>query len=166
MQIAGTALKAGDIPGAMKYLVKGLEAMRKTNDLPTEGSLLIQLTEIHIHNQSEDQAMKYLEEALGVSQKIKDRSMEGRTLWIWSQTLGKTGNLAGVVTGGRKLKKFMRNSKSPKPVTFAPKLRNGPKTECFRVAGHPAFSARETPSPPSVVHISQHITEPGFFPCQ
>ena len=41
MQIAGTALKAGDIPGAMKYLVKGLEAMRKTNDLPTEGSLLI-----------------------------------------------------------------------------------------------------------------------------
>ena len=65
MQIAGTALKAGDIPGAMKYLVKGLEAMRKTNDLPTEGSLLIQLAEIHIHNQSEDQAMKYLEEALG-----------------------------------------------------------------------------------------------------
>ena len=45
MQIAGTALKAGDIPGAMKYLVKGLEAMRKTNDLPTEGSLLIQLAE-------------------------------------------------------------------------------------------------------------------------
>ncbi len=49
MQIAGTALKAGDIPGAMKYLVKGLEAMRKTNDLPTEGSLLIQLVRsIHI----------------------------------------------------------------------------------------------------------------------
>ena len=166
MQIAGAALKAGDIPGAMKYLVKGLEAMRKTNDLPTEGSLLIQLAEIHIHNQSEDQAMKYLEEALGVSQKIKDRSMEGRTLWIWSQTLGKTDNLAGAVSRGRKLKKFMRNSKSPKPVTFAPKLRNGPKTECFRVAGHPAFSARETPSPPSVVHISQHITEPGFLPCQ
>ena len=71
MQIAGTALKAGDIPGAMKYLVKGLEAMRKTNDLPTEGSLLIQLVEIHIHNQSEDQVMKYLEEALGVSQKSK-----------------------------------------------------------------------------------------------
>ena len=111
MQIAGTALKAGDIPGAMKYLVKGLEAMRKTNDLPTEGSLLIQLAEIHIHNQSEDQAMKYLEEALGVSQKIKDRSMEGRTLWIWSQTLGKTGNLAGAVSRGQEAQKIYENLK-------------------------------------------------------
>ncbi|MCS5621774.1 MAG: tetratricopeptide repeat protein, partial [Nitrospinaceae bacterium] len=67
--------------------------------------------EIHIHNQGEDQAMKYLEEALGVSQKIKDRSMEGRTLWIWSQTLGKTGNLAGAVSRGQEAQKIYEKLK-------------------------------------------------------
>ena len=50
--------------------------------------------------------MKYLEEALGVSQKIKDRSMEGRILWIWSQTLGKKGNLAGAVSRGQEAQKI------------------------------------------------------------
>ena len=64
-QISDAAFKTGNIPAALKYLVQGLEVVRKTNDPPTEGSLLIQLAEVHIHNQSEDQAMKYLEEAQG-----------------------------------------------------------------------------------------------------
>ena len=110
-QVGNAALKAGDIPGALKHLVKGLETVRKANNPSTEGSLLIQLGEVHMHNQDEDQATKYLEEAQGLSQKIKDRLMEGRTLWVWSQALGKAGNLAGAVSRGQEALKIYEELK-------------------------------------------------------
>ena len=37
--------------------------------------------------------------------------MEGRTLWIWSQTLGKTGNLAGAVSRGQEAQKIYEKLK-------------------------------------------------------
>ena len=60
------AVKTGDVPGALKILLKGLESIRKLNNLAMEGALLIQISETHIGNQSEDQSFTYLEEALNV----------------------------------------------------------------------------------------------------
>ena len=59
-------MKTGDVPGALKILLKGLESIRKLNNLAMEGALLIQISETHIGNQSEDQSFTYLEEALNV----------------------------------------------------------------------------------------------------
>ena len=111
--ISEAAFKAGDVPRTLKILLNGIEIARKANDLPNEGDLLIQLVETHIQNQSGDQAMGYMEEALDVSKKIKDRSMEGKVLWTWGQALEKMGDLAGAVSRGLEAVKIYEELKKP-----------------------------------------------------
>ena len=41
-----------------------------------------------------------------MSHKIKDRSMEGKTLWVWSQALWKKGNLDEAISRGQKALKI------------------------------------------------------------
>ena len=49
--------------------------------------------------------------SLGVSHKIKDRSMEGKTLWVWSQALWKKGNLDEAISRGQKALKIYEELK-------------------------------------------------------
>ena len=111
--IGDSALKAGNIPGALKYLLKGLDVVRKAQNLPAEGAMLTEMAALHMANPSDDNAMKYFEEVLIISQKIKDRLMEGRALWLWSQELGNTGNLAGAVSRGLEAQKIYEELKKP-----------------------------------------------------
>lgn len=107
------ACKAGDVPRALKHLLSGLEMARKTNDLSNEGALLIQLAETHIQNKSEDQAFGYLEMALNLTKRTKDRPTGGRVLWMWSQALAKSGNLAVAVSQGLEALKIYEDLKKP-----------------------------------------------------
>jgi len=49
-------------------------------------------------------------------------SMEGRTLWIWSQTLGKTGNLAGAVSRGQEAQKIYEKLKKSEASNIRPQI--------------------------------------------
>lgn len=107
------AVSTGDVPGALKVLLKGLETIRKAKNLQIEGELLIQIAETHIQNQSEDQSFTYLEEALNVSKKIKDRPMGGKILWMWSQALAKAGNQAVAISQGMEALKIYEELNNP-----------------------------------------------------
>ncbi len=111
--IGDTVFKTGDVSGALKYLEKGLEALRKTKNQPAQGILMIKLAEIHIHNKNEDRAHQYFEEALILFQNIKDRLMEGQTLWAWSQALGEKGVLDEAITRAQKALKIYEELKKP-----------------------------------------------------
>ncbi|MBC8286284.1 MAG: tetratricopeptide repeat protein [Nitrospinae bacterium] len=113
-KLAGeAAVKTGDVPGALKILLKGLETIRQNNNLTMEGALLIQISETHIGNQSEDQAFGYLEEALNVSKKINDRPMGGKVLWMWSKALTKSGNIAAAISQGLEALKIYEELNNP-----------------------------------------------------
>ena len=100
--IGETALKAGDIPGALKNLKRGLEAVQKTKNLQATGLLMVQLAVVHMKSKGEEQATNYFEEALILSQKSKDISLKGRVLWKWSLALGENGHVEEAISRAQK----------------------------------------------------------------
>lgn len=120
---AGTLFKTGDIAGALKLLEKGLEALRKAKDQSTEGDLMIQMAEIHIHNKNEDRASDYFEEVQILANKIKDPGMEGRALWTWSQALGEKGNLDDAIIRAQKALKIFEELKKPETSQIREKIK-------------------------------------------
>jgi tetratricopeptide (TPR) repeat protein len=126
--VGETVFKSGDIAGALKYLEKGLEALRKVKALSAQGTLMIQLAEIHIHNKNEERANQYFEEALILAQNIKDRGMEGQILWAWSQALGEKGSLDEAIIRGQKALKIYEALKKPEAQDIRGKIENWSKT--------------------------------------
>ena len=110
---AETTVLTGDVSSALKTLMKGLDIIRKEKNLAAEGGLLIQIAEIHIQNQSEDQSFTYLEEALNLSKKIKDRPMGGKVLWMWGQALAKSGNISLAISQGVEALKIYEELNDP-----------------------------------------------------
>ncbi len=111
--VGDTVFKAGDVAGALKHLEKGLEAVRKIKAPLHQGTLMVQLAEIHMQNKNEERAIQYFEEALILSQKIKDRWMEGKTLWAWGQALGERGALDEAIIRGQKALKIYKELNKP-----------------------------------------------------
>lgn len=120
---ADAVFKTGDIASALKHLEKGLEAMRKAKNQPAQGTLMIKMAEIHLLHKNEDRANDYFEEALNLSQNIKDRALEGKALWTWSQALGEKGNLDDAITRAQKALKIFEELKKPEARDICGKIK-------------------------------------------
>ena len=63
------------------------------------------------------------EEVLNLSQNIKDRALEGKALWTWSQVLVEKGNLDDAITRTQKALKVFEGHKKPEARDILDKIK-------------------------------------------
>ena len=63
------------------------------------------------------------EEVLNLSQNIKDRALEGKALWTWSQVLVEKGNLDDAITRAQKALKVFEGLKKPEARDIRDKIK-------------------------------------------